>query len=518
MTDALLAHARTDGGVKTEHLERECARTLADNFSLQNRLHEALARWRAAEEQLMMLHPYLLYGGDIAKARYNTTPTRVTPHYFSAAGLPYRSPVNVRSRRELTVPTTGPTGLALTASTFPDSHPSSALGGATTDSTAPRPKLEYSQAMSRTLITSTSSKNARTPKSPDSLDCLISAARKVLDAENSLNAPTAPLESCKAEESADSDEGVPATSALDVLVAAAFADHSNNEKEPVVDTTSGTEPPRRSQRNRNKRGPTVSRSTPFIGTEDKGIQAPLGEGRLPPQGRPRAPTNHSGADMKAETSARSPALPAFMNFTPDYKNVPSATTSSPAPAVAPTYPRSSLLPYYPPSISAPCAPAGTSSQINPLTPSSLSACARLTSSSNGLGLSIGEPPSELGSQSSQQRDLATAHRGYSILSLSITESKDPVKRQAKAKRTRQDLGRCPLSDRSVKPEKLQWACLSSPTGEGEEDRGVLTKRRRAQSPDGDSPTTDKPTPSNKSPVCGPVALVCQFEVLTNVVN
>jgi hypothetical protein len=505
MTDALLAHSRTEGGVRTEHLERECARALADNFSLQSRLQGALARSRAAEEQFMMLHPYLLYGhGDMTKTHYPMAPTRMmTPNYFSSTGLSYRSPLNARSQQTLSVPTTGPTPTGPTLTSIPDSLPGSAMGGATQDTTAPRLKSDSTQTMSGTPTSSTVTENARTT---NSLDYLISAARKVLDT-------TVLPEKCKkhkAEEAADSDGDIPAKTALDVLVAAAFADHRCNEI-PMIHATAETEPsPRRSQRDRTKCRPTVSRSTPFISTDNGAeIQTPIENGRLSSQGRPCASTNRGGAEMKTWALTRSPALPAFMNFTPDYKNVPSTTTNPPAPATAPTYPRSPLLPFYTPPIPTFYTPAaGTSSQLNPLTSSSLSACTLTTPTSppSGPGLSIAQP-SEHSSQPPQQCEVATARRESSApLSPSIMESEDPAKRQANVKRTRQDRDKSPLFDRAVSPEQPRWACLSDSTGEDEEDKGRLTKRRWAQCSDGDSPTANKSS-ANKTPVCGTFAFL-----------
>lgn len=361
MTDALLAHARTEGGVKAEHLERECARALADNFSLQARLQDALSRSRAAEEQLMMLRPYLLYGhGDTTKTHYGVAPTRAAaPHYVPATKLPYRSSINVGSQQSFPLPSAGSiaAGPALTRISLHNRPPSAYSGTAadntTKDSTLSKSKSGSARAESGTSMPHTVATNVETTKSPDSLDYLISAARKVLDGDSS-DASTSLPESSKNWGPVDRDEDTPAKSALDVLVAAAFADRGGSEEETTNSVIAEPQPaPRRSQRNRAKRGSTISRSTPFVGTDDgEEVETPPDKSHPPSRGLPHAPNNLLCTETETRTSTRSPALPAFMNFTPDYKNVPSATAGSPTPTGSAIYRRTPLLPFYQPPIPA----------------------------------------------------------------------------------------------------------------------------------------------------------------------
>lgn len=517
MTDALLAHARAEGGVRTEHLERECARALEDNFSLQNRLQEAQARSRAAEEQLMMLRPYVLYGhGEVSKTHYPMASTKVAPpHYLSAASLPYRPPINMQSQHTRPVTATGFifSGSASTGNKPRGAHSSSDLDDIAKDITSPGSKPESAQGRYGTPTPSNITVKGGATKSPDSLDYLISAARRVLDTEHIPNSPTVlsePSKNRKIEELLARDE-VSTKSALDVLVAAAFADHSRDEDEAEIDVTAEAQPsPRRSQRNRAKRDPTISRSTPFIGTDDgKEIQMLSSDDRLPSRGRPRGFTNQPGTEMETGASARSLALPAFMNFKPDYKNVPCTTASSSTPAVAPIYPRSPLVPFYQPQIPALYTRAvGTSPQVNSLLSSSLAGYARMTpaASSSGHGFSTIEPSAPGLRSPRPRREPSAAPRESSTLSPSKRGARDPVEAEIKGK-TPQGRNKTMPPSRTLQSEKPRRARLDHSTAEDEEhDEGRPTKRKRDQTPEGDSQTADNSVSPNTSPVCGPSLL------------
>lgn len=337
MTDALLAVARTEeGGVRTKHLERECARALSDSFALQSRLQEALARARAAEDQLMMIRPYALYGQSMSLRQRGgmglgltmpPNPLTFNPSSVSGSFSSGYKPANTSSKPVLSsvvIPSqstaTGPR--RSTGSTNSETSDPSTASGSNSEKPA---SIGASNAPLR---------NSRVGGSPDSFEDLISAAQRALDSEISPDGQSTSREESQPKDQApDSSQRERSRSALDVLVAVAFGDSAGEIDTSIVDS-SATEPASSRKSEVDEDGSERLERNVKGASDPSKTKADTGK-----------PTKKNPASFVPPTKS----LPAFMSYAPDYKSVGSTSTSVPAAnKLAYTNHPTTMRPYYVP--------------------------------------------------------------------------------------------------------------------------------------------------------------------------
>lgn len=334
MTDALLAVARTEeGGVRTKHLERECARALSDNFTLQARLQEALARARNAEEQLMMIRPYALYGQSMSMRQRGgmglglampPNPVSFNPSLSGggfSSGYKPAGPPSKPALSPVVIPSSSSTAIATPRSSGPIT---SATSNSSTAS-APGARKQAPLGASNSPLS-----NTRAGGSPDSFEDLISAAQRALDSETSPEGQPPSVEEPRRKELVpDASQRERSQSALDVLVAAAFGDSAG---EIGTSTAGSLAEGSASSQSQQPGDPEVAGSKPSSRKSEMGEDgSERGEHSVRgASDTPKARSDPGTVTKKTSASVAAPAksLPAFMSYAPDYKSIGSTSGSA----------------------------------------------------------------------------------------------------------------------------------------------------------------------------------------------